>query len=121
MQSSLGDCYLIAAMTAISKHPEILDKIFITEELNQAGIYAVKLYIRGKPWIVTVDDTFLFLEKENNLRYAKFDIYSNALWAPILEKAFAKVKGNYYQLIGGTEGNVMNMLTGAPTFTYNLD
>ena len=62
-QSSLGDCYLVAAMSAIAERPTLLEDIFITKDFNAAGIYALKLYIRGKPWIVTVDDTFLFHKK----------------------------------------------------------
>lgn len=78
------------------------------------------MYIRGKPWIVTVDDNFLFLDKEDNLRYAKADTKFNTLWVQILEKAMAKVKGNYYFLIAGDNNSVLNMLTGAPVFSYSL-
>lgn len=95
-QSSLGDCYLVAAMSALGERPQLLEDIFITKHFNMAGIYALKLYIRGKPWIVTVDDTFLFHTDQNNLRFAKFDPSHNTLWGPILEKAVAKAKGNYY-------------------------
>jgi len=28
--------------------------------VNSAGIYAIRLFIRGKPWIVTLDDTILY-------------------------------------------------------------
>ena len=48
-------------MSAIAMYPDLINKIFLTTEFNAAGIYAVRLYVRGKPWIVTVDDTFLFL------------------------------------------------------------
>lgn len=107
-------------MTSISQHKKILENIFLTTELNQAGIYAMKLFIRGKPWIITIDDTFAFLRKENNLRYAKFDIYNNALWAPLLEKAIAKVKGHYYNLVAGLPGDAIGMITGAPIFRYRI-
>ena len=43
-----------------------------------------------------------------------------AMWAPILEKAWAKVKGNYAQVDGGFVVNGLRLLTGAPTFTYTL-
>ena len=26
---------------------------------NSAGLYAVKLFVRGKPWIITIDDAYL--------------------------------------------------------------
>lgn len=40
------------------------------------------------------------------------------MWAPILEKAWAKVKGNYGQTSGGFVVSGLRALTGAPTFTY---
>jgi len=30
--------------------------LFITETKNNAGIIGVKLYIRGKPWVITIDE-----------------------------------------------------------------
>jgi len=32
----------------------------VNTETNDEGIYNVKFYIRGKPWIVTIDDNLLF-------------------------------------------------------------
>ena len=43
-----------------------------------------------------------------------------SLWAPILEKAFAKVMGNYYNEKGGQPANSLRALTGAPVLTYKL-
>ena len=40
------------------------------------------------------------------------------LWAPILEKAWAKVKGNYLNSDGGLVSNGIRALTGFPVFTY---
>lgn len=43
---------------------------------------------------------------------------NGSMWAPILEKAWAKVKGNYAQTDGGFVVNGLRSLTGVPTFTY---
>lgn len=40
----------------------------------------------------------------------------NALWMPILEKAAAKLYGNYEMLIGGWMGPAIQTLTGSPFF-----
>jgi hypothetical protein len=40
------------------------------------------------------------------------------LWGPLLEKAWAKVKGNYGQADGGYTGNGIRALTGAPVYEY---
>jgi hypothetical protein len=110
----------VAAMSAIAKYPEIMESLFMTKEFNSKGIYAVRLYVRGKPWLITVDDRFLFHTKLDNLRFASYNVMDGSLWAPILEKAIAKVKGNYYQLVAGIDSNALRTLTGAPVFSYNL-
>lgn len=40
------------------------------------------------------------------------------MWGPILEKAWAKIKGNYAQANGGFVVSGLRSLTGVPTFTY---
>mmetsp|Transcript_18430 Transcript_18430/g.31522 ORF Transcript_18430/g.31522 Transcript_18430/m.31522 type:complete len:87 (+) Transcript_18430:628-888(+) len=86
----------MAAISESAEHVhEVLDQIFVTKEVNSAGIYVLKLFIRGRQQIVVVDDEFLFITSEDNLRFAKFLPESNSLWVPILEKAMAKVKGTY--------------------------
>jgi hypothetical protein len=39
------------------------------------------------------------------------------MWAPILEKAWAKVKGSYTNIEGGLLENGLRVLTGYPVFT----
>ena len=43
---------------------------------------------------------------------------NNSMWAPILEKALAKVKGSYAQTDGGFVVNGLRSTTGVPVFTY---
>jgi hypothetical protein len=43
---------------------------------------------------------------------------SKSMWAPILEKAWAKVKGNYLSSNGGFMGPVQHAFTGLPAFSY---
>ena len=40
------------------------------------------------------------------------------MWAPLLEKAWAKVKGNYLNSEGGYVVSGIRALTGVPTFVY---
>lgn len=40
------------------------------------------------------------------------------MWSPILEKAWAKVKGNYESSQGGFNVSGLRAITGAPVFTY---
>lgn len=43
-------------MGILSEFPELVQNIFLTQQKNNAGIYALRFYIRGKPWVITVDD-----------------------------------------------------------------
>ena len=79
-------------MAAMSEYPELAKNIFLTQEKNDVGIYAVKFYIRGKPWVVTVDDDVMMYSNAPNFALIGDN---DALWVPILQKAWAKVKGTY--------------------------
>lgn len=46
---------------------------------------------------------------------------NGSLWAPILEKAFAKVKGSYANANGGFTATGIRALTGVPTMDYWFD
>ncbi len=93
----LGNCYIHAAMGAIAEFPDIVKAAFLTKTVNSAGIYAMRLFIRGKSWIVTIDDSIL--------RYNDGTPYFSAVgdynWVPLLEKAWAKMKGTYERTSGG--------------------
>ena len=72
-----------------------------------------------------VDDELLFIASATGEQGGYFhaytkEIYPEAFWAPILEKAYAKVKGNYAALNGGFNSNVLRVLTGAPVGTHML-
>lgn len=72
---SFGDSNFISSLSQIAqKKPDLIKNMFLTGTTkNAAGLYAVKFFIRGKPWIVTVDDHFLFDNRTGTeeLLYAK--------------------------------------------------
>lgn len=62
------------------------------------------MYLMGIPVTVTVDEFLPFsYRSENGLIYGK-PSHDGALWMPILEKAAAKLFGNYELLSGGWMG-----------------
>jgi len=99
MQGNAGTCYIEASMGALAEFPDLVKSVFLTQEENKSGIYAIRFFVRGKPHVVTVDDTFLFYDDpyDGNTRkpyYARIG-QNNQYWAMILEKAWAKLKGTY--------------------------
>ena len=102
-QGSLGDCWIVAAASSVAQTPERIRKLFVTDELNNAGVYSVTLYMMGIPVTVTVDDYLPFESGTSDLVYASASS-DKALWMPILEKAAAKLYGNYEMLSGGMMG-----------------
>lgn len=59
-QGYLGDCWIVAAASCVAQTPERIRKLFVTDELNDAGVYSVTLYMMGIPVTVTVDDYLPF-------------------------------------------------------------
>jgi len=46
-------------LAGIAEFPFLLKSAILTHTVNNASVYAVRFYIRGKPWIVAVDDYLL--------------------------------------------------------------
>lgn len=57
-QGRCGDCYFLASLSALAEYPERIKRIFLTQTINEAGCYAVQLYINGERRTVVVDDYF---------------------------------------------------------------
>lgn len=99
-----------------------MEKVFLLgentdkNELSPNGIYAVNFYTLGIPHTVIIDD-WLPLRHwyTGGLRTMFAGIGPDqALWAPLLEKAFAKYHGNYEHLAGGNFMYAVRTLSGAP-------
>lgn len=108
-QLYIGDCYLLASMSAVAHaHPEIIEHAF--KSLGN-GKYEVTLYDGHlKPTTVTIDH-----DLPRNDWYGAY--YATAhdkkeLWPALLEKAFATRAGSYGKIEGGMPGDAMRALTG---------
>ena len=88
--------------------------MFLTNEINAAGCYAVKLWHNGEFVSVVIDDRLPYGKlNQNELLYAKSK--ANALWVPFLEKTWAKLNHNSYEnTINGNPYEAFKALTGAP-------
>lgn len=141
IQGTLGNCWLLSALACAAEFPGLIDKIFINRERSSRGKYQVKLF-NGymERWeVITVDDKLPVkemvpegFEENDNKEEGEGDIESsrpnktyefyfarpkeNELWVPILEKAFAKFRGNYKNLEGGNMLWAFHVLTGDHSF-----
>jgi hypothetical protein len=59
-QGSLGDCYMVAVASALAEYPNRVKKLFVQNAYNKEGIFALNLYIKGRPEVITIDDQLPF-------------------------------------------------------------
>jgi hypothetical protein len=50
-------------MASVAEFPALIKNIILTPTKNNVSIYGVLLNIRGKPWVVAVDDFLLMYNK----------------------------------------------------------
>ena len=119
-QGSLGDCYWIATISALAEWPHLLKNVFLTQTKNSAGIFGIQLYLRGKPYHISLDYSIMFLDylSESKPVYAQTSSDKKVVWGLVLEKAWAKVIGNYMKIEGSYTHASIRALTGIPTFYY---
>ena len=55
-QGMLGDCYFLSAVSAMAEFPDRIRNIFITQEINAAGCYALNVYASGHLLTLVLDD-----------------------------------------------------------------
>ena len=119
IQGGAGTCYLIATLGSMGEFPDLVKNLFVTKNKNDADAIAIKFYVRGKPWIVTVNEEMLYQWSTPTLKFAKPANDNQAMWAAIMEKAWAKLKGNYLIAEGGLVENGLHYLVGIPVFRYS--
>jgi hypothetical protein len=114
LQGSIGDCYFIAAISALAKYPELVYQLFRTKEKSSSGFYEVVLFIDGEWQIVFIDDYIPCYKNSTSPQYGRSS-KRNDVWAIILEKAWAKINGGYLNIVGGYPSEVLTTLTGFPS------
>lgn len=105
-QGGLGTCYMISSFAAMAEWSNRIQNIFISgSQKTNNKIYGARFFIRGKPWVVAVDDNLLFQmspsDGNHTLVFAGMSDDLSSFWAPILEKAWIKVTGNSLMSEGG--------------------
>ena len=104
-------------MASLAEMPQLVERLFITKEANEEGIYRLKICKNGEWQDVLVDDYFPCFPNGQPI-FSK--AHGNELWVLLLEKAYAKLHGSYKALVGGCPHEAMMDLTGCPTTSYSF-
>jgi calpain-15 len=116
-QGKIGDCYFLAACCSLAQTPKRLAKLFLTgKNWQESGLHAIALNLNGFWEEVLVDDLF---PCSTETGWPIFTTSSDGnLWIMLLEKAWAKVHGGYWQIKTGFSREALRDLSGAPTKSF---
>jgi len=126
-QGGLGDCWLLAAISAMCEFPGAIESLFETNKISDDGKYYVRLYdSQIKKFVrIPVDDYVACMSAETmfgkGYTFEDGNIYNccftkpkgNEIWVPILEKAVAKFCGSFGALNGGQALYAWQLMSGA--------
>lgn len=123
-QGSLGDCWLLAAISAVAEFPNFIEQeVFVTKEFNQEGVYVLRLYdCQVQEFVdVSIDSLIPCKEKkwwELKARPLFAQPKGDELYILMIEKAFAKFAGGYQKLDGGFPCLAWLALTGCEDLQF---
>ena len=112
IQGGLGDCYFLSAIAALCEYPKLVEKLFYIKEKTEEHCYGCYYRINGIWKLVLVDDYFPCYGRWGK-NFAFSSTNGNELWVVLLEKAWAKLNGNYAKAIGGEPQEVFDIITNA--------
>jgi len=94
IQGKTGDCWLLAALSALAEYPKMLEAIFQPSDFNEDGVYSIKLFdpLTGDYVWIHVDDKLPVNPTTNDT----VGVCPNGseLWVILMEKAWCRLLAN---------------------------
>lgn len=117
IQGALGDCYFLAACSAIAQKPKRLERLFLCgKHYNTDGLHAVAICLNGIWEEILLDDYIPCQPVSKNPAFNTSK--QGELWVMLLEKAWAKVHDGYLNISAGLTREALRDLTGASAKTF---
>ena len=111
-QGDIGNCYFISSVATLSNYSQLIIQLFRQDNINQEGYYEICLFIDGHWQIIIIDDYLPFYKDNENFVFSKPADNCYGLFLCLLEKAYAKIKGGYANIISGNPFDIYELLTG---------
>ena len=118
VQGILGDCWLLGCFCCMATRSELLHDLILYDGLEY-GVVVIQFFKDGVWKPVVVDTKLPYDPKSKKLLYARGD-RDDEFWVSYLEKAYAKLYGNYQELDGGKMQDALVDLTGSITEKCNI-
>ena len=113
LQGKICDCYFLSVLGSLCKFPELIEKLFYFKEKTKEHLYGIYFYINGNKKLVLIDDYVPYIGNDFK-QFAMSKSHDNEIWVALIEKAWAKVNGNYIRIgCGGSPNEVFDVLTEA--------
>ncbi|KAJ3500420.1 hypothetical protein NLJ89_g9806 [Agrocybe chaxingu] len=137
VQGKLGDCWFLSALSTVATSPGLIEKCCVARD-EEVGVYGF-IFFRDSYWVNVVIDDQLFwsLPKFEELSVQEQELYHDdkemyqkmarnankglsfaksttpgETWVSLIEKAYAKLHGDYHSLNGGRGSEAIEDLTG---------
>ncbi|KKY23215.1 putative calpain family cysteine protease [Diplodia seriata] len=145
-QGGTGDCWWVAAVATLCSEAGLMERVCVARD-EDCGVYGF-VFQRDGEWCPVVVDDNLYLTQADYDRFApgvydptgkqarrwkeRWQTGSEALafakcaepnetWLPLLEKAYAKVHGDYAAIEGGFAGEGVEDMTGGVTTSVDTN
>jgi hypothetical protein len=128
LQGELGNCWFMCSLAAICEFPMLVDRLFIqqfskdessmTNRSSVDGRYEMRFCTSGEWRHIVIDEFFPCKADTGTPIFSRS--YGSEIWVLLVEKAYAKLQGSYYNCRLGDPGDGLLDLTGAPCLGYNM-